>query len=259
METSHALNVNTFDTQIASNHKTNTLSSSQRKKEYLPFTVKIAQSEIDLSKAIQIRHSAYSRHVPEIAETLIEAERFDYDPGSVVLLAESKLDGSALGSMRIQTNRFEKLKLESSVKLPPWLEGQISAEAARLGVVGNRMGRIVKTIMFKAYYLYCIKEGIDWMVITARSPVDRDYESLLFKDVFPERGYIPMYHDANIPHRVMTLNVPSVEPSWHSANHALYSLFFETMHPDISLENNDDQSFSRIGKIVPTSSIELML
>lgn len=244
MASNHSNSVNTFDTQTAYSPLMNPLPVFQLKEERLPFTVKIAQTEAEMEKAVQIRQAAYARHVPEIAEMLKEPEAFDLNSGSVVLLAESKLDGSALGSMRIQTNRYEKLKLESSVVLPDWLQGQILAEAARLGVVGNRMGRIVKVLLFKAFYLYCINKGIDWMVITARSPVDRDYESLLFKDVFPERGYIPMVHDADIPHRVMVLNVPSVEPSWNEHQHSLYDLFFKTYHPDLDLSEKSFETFN---------------
>lgn len=206
------------------------------KEERLPFTVRVVKNEEDMAKAIQIRQSAYARHVPEIAALLMKPEPFDYDDGSIVLLAESKLDGSALGSMRLQTNRYQKLKLEASVDLPDWLKGQTLAESARLGVVRSGIGRLVKTIMFKAYFMYCLREKIDWIVLTARPVLDKQYETLWFRDVFPESKYIPMKHDANIPHRVMALNVPTIEPGWKQAGHPLYDLFFKTVHPDIQME-----------------------
>lgn len=259
MESSHHDSVNTFNTQRAYPLMMNPLPLPAIKEERLPFTVKIAQTDADLEKAVQIRQAAYARHVPEIAAMLKEPEAFDLNSGSVILLAESKLDGSALGSMRIQTNRYEKLKLESSVNLPNWLQDQVLAEAARLGVVGNRMGRIVKVLLFKAFYLYCINKGIDWMVITARSPVDRDYEGLLFKDVFPGQGYIPMVHDAGIPHRVMVLNVPSVEPSWNENHHVLYDLFFKTHHPDLDLSEKPIEAFNHPMTKMPISEYRVVM
>jgi hypothetical protein len=203
--------------------------------ERLPFTVRIVGSAEELEKAVQVRHSAYDRHIPAVAALLEKAEASDNEPGTVVLLAESKLDGSPLGTMRIQTNRYRNLALEQSIELPSWLQGRSQAEATRLGVALGRTGRLVKTALFKAYYEYCIQEGIEWMVITARSPLDRQYEALLFQDVLPEGGFIPMRHVGNIPHRVMSLCVQRVNPDWRDAGHPLYDFFFNTLHADIDL------------------------
>jgi len=212
-----------------------TLSQRELIEERLPFSVRIVRSEEDLEKAVSIRHAAYGRHIPEVAALLEKAEACDSEPGSAVLLAESKLDGSPLGTMRIQTNRYRKLALEQSVELPSWLQGTSQAEATRLGVTNNRMGRLVKTALFKAYYQYCLLEEIEWMVIAARSPLDRQYEALLFQDVLPGGEFTPMRHAGNIPHRVMSLNVGLVEPNWSQARHPLYGFFFHTSHADIDL------------------------
>lgn len=201
--------------------------------ERLPFTVRVVTSQEQLDKAVTIRHSAYGRHIPEVASLLEKEEAADREPGSVVLLAESKLDGSALGTMRIQTNRYRKLALEQSVELPSWLQGSSQAEATRLGVALGRTGRLAKTALFKAYYEYCVMEGIEWMVIAARSPLDRQYEALLFQDVIPGAGFIPMRHAGNIPHRVLAFNIELAERNWRRAGHPLYSFVFETSHPDI--------------------------
>ena len=88
--------------------------------ERLPFTVRAVRNESDLMKAVRIRQTAYGRHLPGLAALLRVPEPYDREDGSVVLLAESKLDGSPLGTMRIQTNRYGKLGLEDSVVLPEW-------------------------------------------------------------------------------------------------------------------------------------------
>ena len=90
--------------------------------ELLPFTVRLVRDEDDLNKAVQIRHSAYARHLPDFAETL--------------------------------------------------------------------------------------------------------------KDVYPGMGYIPFSHVGGLPHRVMSLEVDSVEPSWAAAKQPLYEFFFHTHLPD---------------------------
>lgn len=201
--------------------------------ELLPFTVRLVHDSDDLDKAVQIRHSAYARHVPKFAETLQRPEREDTESGVTVLLAESKLDGSPLGSMRIATNRFKPLAVEQSIELPDWMRGKRLAEATRLGVTDGKGGRLVTTVLFKSFYLYCKQIGIDWMVVTGRAPLDRQYERMLYTDVFPGTGFIPLRHVGNMPHRVMCTETATCEARWSAAGHPLFEFAFRTHHPDI--------------------------
>jgi hypothetical protein len=203
--------------------------------EILPFNVRLVHDMDDLNKAVHIRHTAYARHLPKFAETLKTAEREDSESGVTVLLAESKLDGSPLGTMRIQTNQFKPLCVEQSIELPEWLKGKRLAEATRLGVTDGKGGRLVTTVLFKAFYLYCSQIGTEWMVITGRSPIDRQYERMLFEDVFPGVGYIPLAHVGNLPHRVMASNVATAEARWTAGNNPLFDFAFRTHHPDIQV------------------------
>ena len=202
----------------------------------LPFTIRIVNDEQALQKAVGIRYSAYNRHLPKLAENLIRFEEADLAQDTIILLAESKLDGSPLGTMRIQTNHYHPLGLEQSVTLPPWLQGRNLAEATRLGVSSGQAGKVVKTLLFKAYFQYCVENGIDWMVITARFPLDRQYDALLFRDVFSGREFIPMQHVGNLPHRVMAFEVATARERWAAASHPLFDLMFEMRHPDLMLE-----------------------
>ena len=206
--------------------------------ERLPFTVRVVRSEDALQKAVAIRQAAYARHMPVLAERLRAPEPNDHDRGSVVLLAESKLDGSPLGTMRIQTNRFNPLSIEQGVELPAWLSDKSQAEATRLGIDLGRTGRLVKTTLFKALYLYCVEADIEWLVVGARSPLDRMYEALLFQDLFPGQ-YIPMRHFNNIPHRVLALDIPGARARWEEAGHPLLNFMCHTHHPDIDLGDAD--------------------
>lgn len=233
VEAGHQIRMAPLDVSLSA--KKDTLTQQRLIEERLPFSIRIVRNEEDLEKAVVIRHAAYERHIPAVAALLEKAEVSDSEPGSVVLLAESKLDGSPLGTMRIQTNRYRKLALEQSVELPPWLQGTSQAEATRLGVTNQRTGRLVKTMLFKAYYQYCLLEEIEWMVIAARSPLDRQYQALLFQDVLPGGEFTPMRHAGNIPHRVLAFNVELAEFNWSQARHPLYKLISKTRHPDIDL------------------------
>lgn len=210
----------------------------------MPFTVRIARSEAELEQAVHIRHAAYARHVPALAQLLRAPEAGDRDADATVLLAESKLDGEPLGTMRIQTNRQRPLAIEQSIALPAWLRHRKLAEATRLGITADRVGRIVKVLLFKAFYLYCRRTGVDWMVIGARSPLDRQYESLLFQDVYPGRGFVPLAHAGNIPHRVLCFEMATADARWRQAEHPLYGLFCRTHHPDINVRGAEPQADS---------------
>jgi len=207
--------------------------------ERLPFSVRVVSDAEALDKAVHVRHAAYARHVPDLARTLEQPEQADFAAGSVVLLAESHLDGSPLGTMRIQTNRYAPLALEQSLQLPASLHNSLLAEATRLGVADGRVGTLVKTVLFKAFYLYCQAAGVDWMVVTGRAPVDRQYMRLLFEDVYPDMGYIPMHHVGGLPHRVMKFEVATAEQRWAQARHPLFNFVVRTHHPDIRLSAPD--------------------
>jgi GNAT superfamily N-acetyltransferase len=203
--------------------------------ERLPFTVRRVESEDSLNKAVRIRHAAYARHLPDFARTLAMPEACDYADDTIVLLAESKLDGSPLGTARIQTNQNGALHLEESIELPDWLQGRRLAEVTRLGVDEGRIGRVVKIALIKAAFEFCEQNGIDHAVVTGRAPIDRQYEQLLFRDVFADKAMVPLHHVGNIPHRVMAFEIATGEERWTEARHPMLAFFRHTRHPDIDV------------------------
>jgi len=212
------------------------LNAQSAKVERLPFTIRVVESESDLHKAIRVRHAAYSRHLPELGAVLKEPEAMDYDHDVVVLLAESKLDGTPLGTARIQTNTARPLCVEQSIVLPAHLQGRRLAEVTRLGVETGRIGRLVKVALVKASFMYCEQHKVDWAIAAGRSPIDQQYEALLFSDIYPEQGFVPLQHAGNIPHRVMAFEIASGHARWSAAKHPLLGFFSHTHHPDISVD-----------------------
>jgi hypothetical protein len=205
------------------------------KTERLPFTVRRVETESALKKAVSIRHAAYARHVPEFARTLMVPEACDYEEDTIVLLAESKLDGTPIGTARLQTNVYRPLHLEDSVELPDWLQDRALCEVERLGVGEGRMGHMVKVALMKAFFDYWELSGTEFAVVAGRSPVDRQYEQLLFTDVFGEKEMVPLRNTGNIPHRVMAFEIATAEERWRAAGHPLLKFFRETHHPDIDI------------------------
>ncbi|MEA3119056.1 MAG: hypothetical protein QOI13_2326 [Paraburkholderia sp.] len=208
--------------------------STVKKTERLPFTIKVVSNPAELDKAVEMRRAAYGRHLPEFAETM-GVEALDAAPGTVVLLVQSRLDGGPLGTMRVQTNAFGPLAVEQSVRLPEWLRQARLAEATRLGVARGAIGRVVKVALCKAFFMYCAQNEVDWMLITARSPLDREYESMMFEDVYGQNEFLPMTHVGGMPHRVMAKPVAWVRQRWAKVNHPFFGFFFETDHVDIDV------------------------
>lgn len=203
--------------------------------ERLPFTIRRVDTEDSLWKAIRIRHAAYARHVPEFARALAAPEACDYEDDSVVLLAESKLDGTAIGTARIQTNAYRSLHVGESVELPDWLQGRRLAEVTRLGVAEGRIGHVVKVALMKAFFQYWEQSNIEYAIATGRAPIDRQYEQLMFSDVFGPGEMIPLRHVGNMPHRVMAFEIATAEARWSAARHPLLKFVRQTNHPDIQI------------------------
>jgi hypothetical protein len=217
--------------------------------ERLPFTVRLVHSAKDLTKAVKVRQAAYARHVPDLAATMLVPELLDFDNDVVILLAESKLDGSPIGTARIQTNFTRRMSLEDSVELPDWLQGKRMADVTRLGIGEGRIGFMVKLALIKACFEYCEQNGVEWAVVAGRAPIDRQYEQLLFQDVFPGQGFIPMADAGNIPHRVMAFEIASGHARWRAAKHPLLKFFKYTRHPDIDVSRHGVRLDDCDGKI----------
>lgn len=203
--------------------------------EYLPFTVRVVRSEEQLRKAVLVRSAAYTRHVPEFGRLLSRPEHYDREPGALVLLCESKLDGAPVGSLRIQTNHHESLALENSILLPNRFRDCSLAEITRLSVAEGRESRLVTTVLVKASYLLSVALQVEWIVICARRPLDRRYLDLKFEDIFPDAQFVPMPHIGDLPHRILGFEVRTAERRWHESQHHLYDFMARTYHPDIQV------------------------
>ena len=206
--------------------------------EYLPFTIRPICNKEDFERALHIRHAAYARHLPEFADALKTPETDDLEDDVTIFLATSKVDGSALGSARIQNNLRRPLNLEQSVKLPDWLKGKRLAEARRLSVAPGSAGRLVKHALIKACLLYSIEHRLQWSVLAARPPLDRMYEKLLFRDLMNGETFIPLPRAHNVPHRVLGLDMEQLEATYTQAGHPLLDFFCHTHHPDIKVDGS---------------------
>lgn len=200
--------------------------------ERLPFRVRIAAAN-ELMAVARLRATAYGRHLPALATHLLEPEGADLEPGNEVFVAVSKLDGSMLGTIRTHSNLLKPLPLEASIDLPARMHGLRLVEATRLCVLGNLQASLVRNALFKVFFRYCLSQNVDWMLAAGRRPVDRLYDSMLWRDIDAVGRLYPMAHAAGVPHRVMCMAPVDAVPLWHAADHPLFRFAFQTEHPDL--------------------------
>ena len=81
----------------------------------LPFVVRLASSERDLLDVVSLRSQTYSRHNAPAARLVRSPEDQDLRGDGVILVARSKLDGTAVGSVRVQTRVHRPLMVESAM------------------------------------------------------------------------------------------------------------------------------------------------
>ena len=211
------------------------LESSTPSATILPFTIRIVRTEDHLAKAVQIRSRTYGRHHPEVAHKLSMPEEEDRAPFSLVLLAESKIDGEALGTLRIETNTRNRLPVEELLPTESECTSRTIAYVTRLGVEARSDASLTKLSLFKALHRYCLACQIDWIVVTAKPPMDRQYKTLGFTSVFEEDRLIPIPWSANIPMKLMSLETISCERVWRKNQHPLYKFMFKDFCPDIQI------------------------
>lgn len=200
--------------------------------ERLPFRVKIATTD-ELVSVARLRAAAYGKHLPALATRLLRPEAADFELGNEVFVAVSKLDGSMLGTIRTHSNLFKPLPLEESFDLPAHFQGRRLIEATRLSVLGDLQASLVRNALFKTFFQYCLAQKADWMLAAGRRPVDRLYDTMLWRDVDGVGNLYPMAHAAGVPHRVMCMAPAEAEPIWRAADHPLFRFAFQTAHPDL--------------------------
>lgn len=185
------------------------------------YSVQLAVTGQDLDDACAVRAAAYGHHDPQMGARLGQADALDRAAGTAVFLCRARVGGGCLGTTRIQVSGFGPLALESSLQLPAWLCGRPRAQISRLAVAPGA-GVVVKLLLMKACYQYCLATQVRWMVIGARSAaLIRNYRSLGFRDVFAPGAWIPLASGGGLPHQILTLDVAGAKDAWQATKNRL--------------------------------------
>lgn len=201
----------------------------------LPFRVRLVEDSQDLQRAVEIRSSAYSRHVPSVGQALRVAEADDHRPDVLLLIAERKADKRVLGSVRMQPNLWQPLRIEGEASLPPMLHGRRLMEFMRLGVENGIAGRLVTTALVKAGYEICHACGIQFVLVAGRVSVAKMYRAMCFDDLL-QGGTVPLSYGDDLPHGIFCMPIADADRRWREAEHSLYGFMARTEHPDIRID-----------------------
>lgn len=200
---------------------------------HLPVTIRVARSDADLRKVLAVRAAAAGGAGAQAAAATPETR--DQRSNATLLLAESRIDGQAVGSLRILASERGRLAIEDRIDLPAALKAGSVAEASRLAVRPGRDATLVRLMLCKAFHRYCLAAQVDTMLIAVRETAARQYEWLGFRD--PQSGplrFAPDGHGA-ATHRLMALGVFEAHEQSLQAGHPLHDFFFVERHPEIDL------------------------
>src|SRR6188472_2321739 len=210
-----------------------------QKRETLAFRVRLATSTTDIARAVAVRSLAYGRHVPAVGAVLRVPEPDDSRNDVLLVIAESKLDRAVLGSIRLQPNFHQPLRLETDVRLPDKLVCKRLVEFMRLTVTHGLPGRLVMAALAKASFEICHRSGVDYILVAGRQPVSLMYESMQFDDLL-DGGTVNLSYAAGLPHGIYCLPVREADRRWRTASHSLYPFMAHTEHPDIEIDYSCD-------------------
>ncbi len=163
------------------------------------------------------------------------AEAEDYHSDVLLLIAERKLDGRPIGTMRLQPNFNLPLRVEGEMTLPDSYRGRRLIEAGRLGVESGITGRTVMVSLVKAAYEICHASSVDFAIVAGRRSMAEIFRSMLFDDLLTE-GPIPISYAKNVPHWILGMPICDADRRWRTHGHALYSFMARTEHPDIQID-----------------------
>lgn len=204
-------------------------------REELPFRVRLVESAQDLEKAVEIRASAFARHVPVLGEALRDPEEDDHRRDALLLIAERKIDRQVIGSMRLQTNIFRPLRIEGETRLPEPFQGRRLIEFMRLGIEHGNAGRMVFAALVKSGYEICFATETEFALAVGRRSTTHVYRSMHFDDVLDGATVAVSYADGQ-PHWICAMPIRDADRRWRSSNHGLYAFMAQTEHPDIQID-----------------------
>ena len=222
----------------------------------LPFVVRLASAERDLLDVVSLRSQTYSRHNAPAARLVRTPEDQDLRGDGVVLVARSKLDGTAVGSVRVQTRVHRPLMVESAMQLPDEVVAGNPVELMRGSITNGIAGRMVSATFAKATFLLCNRLAFSHVIVTCREPVDLMYRAYLFDELLGGE-LIDLPYSPGARHKVLCLPMDKATERWQRHNPPLLDFMMNMEHPDIQVDYEQIQQ--QLARTKPASRADAVL
>jgi hypothetical protein len=195
------------------------------------FVTKVV-TEIELQKVFNIRWLGYKKYFKQKDDVI---DQFDFSPHATILMATDE-HRQPIGTIRILDRRYGKIEIDDFLNVNKLLskEEHPCAEATRFCIPNNANSKLIKLILWKSFYLYCLYHKINTILIAVRPSAARSYRHLLFEDI-GDKGVFNHSVLGNIQHYTYKLNVPTAEEKFRSYKHPLYEFFCVQQHSSIKI------------------------
>ncbi len=167
-----------------------------------------------------------------MGDALRTAEHEDTRPDVLLLLAERKFDGKAIGTMRLESNLRGPLRLEGEASLPQWLRGHRLVEITRLGV-DPAGGNMVTAALAKAAFEVCHASSIQHGLAVGRRSMAAMFNGLCLEIVArPTR----MSYAPQVPFWIFSVSASQWLGLLRAKGHFFFDFMARTEHPDIEID-----------------------
>ena len=209
-----------------------------------PYSIRIVRTSAQLQAAVEVRYQAYSEKLQALASKVSQPGPLDFAHEPIVLLAENRLTGEAIGTMRLNTGP-SILDMLDDINLPDNIMGERVAFVSRMAVVGTVAERqLVRNLMQKAVFQLCIAKQLNRILLLAVEPRERLFYRCGFSDVFEDgKARYPAFLD-KFPVKALYADTYAMERHWKEQKHPLYDFLFRTFHPEIEVFS----SLSSVGR-----------
>lgn len=194
-------------------------------------TVRKAVTEADFDLVAHLRATGYARFSSESDPTLDWVDTVDRMRHNTVLIAYDEA-AAPVATMRMQDSRTGALEITRFVPLDTLLRPELRPplQIGRLSVLKGPRATDAMFGMFKASWLWCLKNDIGSMVIASPPWARHIHEFMHFEHLGP-RGNFSHALARNALHITMALSVPEAEPLWRRHRNPLCMQIFDTEHP----------------------------
>ena len=196
--------------------------------------VKRATSQTDFDLVAELRRSGFSRVIGnKEARAISWIDQTDRSPGVFTLLGFSS-QGQAIATMRIQDSRIGSLELQRFVDVETLIshEDKPVAQFSRLTASKGEQSVSAMFGLFKAGWLWCMKEQLKSIVIATPHWSKPIYDFMLFNDLGP-LGRFKHQFAGDSEHVTMKLPVQEAEYIWRRGGQPLCAQFTEIEHADL--------------------------